>query len=828
MKAHIEIIGSGSYDCSSSVQLFFDNGRYLFDCGDGTQRLCTEYGIKLSKLRGVYLSSVTAPSVGGLFGLLLTAADSGKDKLSIFGPKGMKALFQAARYFFYRPNLINTVTEVNMNKGPSDTPVTITDDSSVSIQAVPINARRDMEIDTAFGMHCDAVSYICRLKDLPGKFDPQKAAKLGVKKGRMYGMLQKGLTMTLDDGTQVRSDQVMSPAMPGPVVLIIACPSEHHINSLTASSALRPSNLGLVPAKPSMSATAPGTSEDTTRKDNVKDELKAEDKDKDKAEKGSQKSNGAANTTNKQMQRKCVICHLAPREVLTHEHYRQWCDTFGDDVSHITMHSTMARRQAVYLSQAEDMVLLHYSVDKDIFPLPQDCLFPSAPSSTTEARGAVDAKKALVISLDTTAAARTAIGGGDSGNGSDDGDDETWGVFKNWRGSWFGSQPRLRFGLAPASNTGIDRSNVVARYVERKPGDPLKPWREQTPPDSSEPAPAGKEVAMPVYMKSLPPRTAAVRFLGTGAALPGKRRNVSASLLDLYARGSVLLDCGEGTWGQLVRMYGREVAQRVLCGIKVIFISHMHADHHLGLMAVLHQRSLAMLENPELAHGPQLVLVGPIPLESWLDGFQRAAHVPMVDTLAAPKRAYRFFNAAQLTDPQTVDAKFFADAFGLDLGCVAVIHCPLAYGLVIRDCVHGWKVVYSGDTRPCPALVEAGRDATLAIHEATLEDDLIEEALEKNHSTTSEALTVCAQQMQAWRTVLTHFSQRYPKIPRLDDDIVKKLYQNRAAVACDMMSVDFTRLEEIPRIVPALRDCYPDECETWATGLSATDDIKLS
>jgi len=26
---------------------------------------------------------------------------------------------------------------------------------------------------------------------------------------------------------------------------------------------------------------------------------------------------------------------------------------------------------------------------------------------------------------------------------------------------------------------------------------------------------------------------------------------------------------------------------------------------------------------------------------------------------------------------------------------------------------------YSGDTRPCEALIEAGRDATIAIHEAT-------------------------------------------------------------------------------------------------------------
>ncbi len=49
---------------------------------------------------------------------------------------------------------------------------------------------------------------------------------------------------------------------------------------------------------------------------------------------------------------------------------------------------------------------------------------------------------------------------------------------------------------------------------------------------------------------------------------------------------------------------------------------------------------------------------------------------------------------------------------------------------------------YSGDTRPCDALVEAGTDATLLIHEATFEDGMAEEARDKYHSTTSEAIDV--------------------------------------------------------------------------------------
>ena len=41
---------------------------------------------------------------------------------------------------------------------------------------------------------------------------------------------------------------------------------------------------------------------------------------------------------------------------------------------------------------------------------------------------------------------------------------------------------------------------------------------------------------------------------------------------------------------------------------------------------------------------------------------------------------------------------------------------------------------------------------------------LLAQAVSKRHSTTEEALRVAAS-MGAYRTILTHFSQRYPKIP---------------------------------------------------------------
>ena len=68
----------------------------------------------------------------------------------------------------------------------------------------------------------------------------------------------------------------------------------------------------------------------------------------------------------------------------------------------------------------------------------------------------------------------------------------------------------------------------------------------------------------------------------TGSKLLSPSRNVTATYLHLFARGGLLLDCGEGTYGQLRRRYG-ERADAVVAGLKGVWISHIHADHHAGL-----------------------------------------------------------------------------------------------------------------------------------------------------------------------------------------------------------------------------------------------------
>ena len=50
-----------------------------------------------------------------------------------------------------------------------------------------------------------------------------------------------------------------------------------------------------------------------------------------------------------------------------------------------------------------------------------------------------------------------------------------------------------------------------------------------------------------------------VTFLGTGSSVPSKYRNVTGILVETRPGSFIMMDCGEGTLGQLVRLHGVEV-----------------------------------------------------------------------------------------------------------------------------------------------------------------------------------------------------------------------------------------------------------------------------
>lgn len=81
-----------------------------------------------------------------------------------------------------------------------------------------------------------------------------------------------------------------------------------------------------------------------------------------------------------------------------------------------------------------------------------------------------------------------------------------------------------------------------------------------------------------------------------------------------------------------------------------------------------------------------------------------------------------------------------------------------------------------------------GNGSDVLIHEATMEDELLQEAIIKMHSTTTQAIEI-GKKMNAKNILLTHFSQRYAKLPRFNDNITSNV-----GIAFDNMQVFMVRL----------------------------------
>lgn len=79
------------------------------------------------------------------------------------------------------------------------------------------------------------------------------------------------------------------------------------------------------------------------------------------------------------------------------------------------------------------------------------------------------------------------------------------------------------------------------------------------------------------------------------------------------------MDCGEGTYGQIVRHFGPSRAEEILANLNIIFITHLHADHHIGLINVLkRRRQAAQRLNSKFE---KVFLLAPKPIMFWLGSY---------------------------------------------------------------------------------------------------------------------------------------------------------------------------------------------------------------
>src|SRR4051794_9107109 len=175
--------------------------RLLFDCGEGTQRQLLRSTVGLVDVSDVFLTHYHADHFLGLPGMLKTFALRGREvPLTVYGPPGLRDLFGSLRRIFGR--LTYPLELVELRAGDA------LDRGDYAV--VPF----------AVSHGVSALGYALIEQPRPGRFDVGTADALGVPNGPARGALQRGESVTIDDGRVVTPDEVLGPPRPGRKVVV--------------------------------------------------------------------------------------------------------------------------------------------------------------------------------------------------------------------------------------------------------------------------------------------------------------------------------------------------------------------------------------------------------------------------------------------------------------------------------------------------------------------------------------------------------------------------------------------------------------------------------
>lgn len=294
-------------------------------------------------------------------------------------------------------------------------------------------------------------------------------------------------------------------------------------------------------------------------------------------------------------------------------------------------------------------------------------------------------------------------------------------------------------------------------------------------------------------------------FLGTSAATPTEERGLSSIAV---ARGKeiLLFDAGEGMQRNFVRS-----SLRMNSKMK-IFITHMHADHSLGVLGLLQTLSLNGRSMPIDIYGePRLAEF--IKFNTDLIGFRLSfgvnLHVIEEEGLVVREKDYEITCCAAehhmsaysycLTELRRPGIFSIDKAIQLGIpkgslykriqsGEDIVVNGKLVRSSEIMGPSRpGRKLGISGDTRPTEKLKRFFESCDLLIFESTYGSELEQNAIQNLHATATEAATL-ARRAGAKKLVLTHFSSRYKQNNHLLAEA--RLIHENVEAAYDLKIID--------------------------------------
>ncbi|XP_062976510.1 zinc phosphodiesterase ELAC protein 2 [Elgaria multicarinata webbii] len=726
----VQVVAAGTRDAGAALYVFSEYNRYLFNCGEGMQRLMQEHKLKVARLDNIFLTRMNWANVGGLSGMILTLRDMGVPKCVLSGPPQLQNYLEAIKVFSgqlkgidlavrphsdpeYQDETMAVYQVPLVGKKPADeqmlppsSPSSVdgADQEHISGPGSPSKEQQGLKDDRSkespdkmdgslrIGERDPSlvVAFICKLHPKKGNFLVLKAKELGLPVGTaaiapIIAAVKDGKSITFE-GREILAEEICTPTDPGAVFIILECPHEGFIDAICENTTLQ----------------------------------------------GYQDENPVA-----------LVVHITPEPILRDSRYKKWLERFGPNTQHLILNENC---HSVHNLRSHKIQTQLNLIHPEIFPM-----LTNYQSKEEEAMFSVPVTRGECL---------------------------------------------LKYQLRPKPEwqregiTACNSAEFVAEALELPDfQDCVQKCKESLPVQS----------IVSANMKCYPE----VVFLGTGSAIPMKIRNVSSTLINISSTQSLLLDCGEGTFGQLCRHYGDEI-DKILCNIAAVFVSHIHADHHTGLLNILLQRRRAFMTLGQPSS--PLILITPTLVMTWLHQYhdhcqEFLGHINVIPAQFLMEGCDVFKPKVKAFISLLMEKYDFAK-----FQTCRVRHCKNAFACSV---IHksGWKIVYSGDTMPCESLVEMGKNASLLVHEATLEDGLEEEAIEKTHSTTSQAIEV-GMKMNAEFIMLNHFSQRYAKIPLFSEDFSKKV-----GIAFDHMEVRFSDFATIPKLILPLKALFAGDIE---------------
>lgn len=201
----IVLLGTSSaiptlYRSLSSTALIRDGDVFLFDCGEGTQVQLMRSGIRRSRIQAIFIGHLHGDHLYGISGLLSTLhLDKRETPLRVFGPQGLAHFLNAA----FRTRQLDFSYPITVEEFPRGFHGRVLDEKEFYVDAMPLD----------HSIFC--LGWRFQEKDRSGVFNLERAEELGIPRGPLFGRLQRGSPITLENGRTIHPEEVLGPPRPG-------------------------------------------------------------------------------------------------------------------------------------------------------------------------------------------------------------------------------------------------------------------------------------------------------------------------------------------------------------------------------------------------------------------------------------------------------------------------------------------------------------------------------------------------------------------------------------------------------------------------------------